>query len=941
VLLLERDRELGELDAAFALPTVGAGRLLVLEGHAGIGKSSLIAAAQARAEDAGLRVLRARCGPLEQEFAWGTAVELLEPTLPASSPGERARLLGNPDTPVFRLFDRRVAPDRSPAAQTVLAVIHGLFWLIADLAERTPLALLVDDAQWCDASSLRFLVYLLERLEQLPVAIVLASRPGQQDQRPDLLDRIASHDRSRTHRVRPLGLDSVSTLVRLMFEDATDAFCAACAERTAGNPFYLRELLLALRAERGSAGEIELAQVKGMAPRSVSRSVLVRIARVDAGAGALARAVAVLGDRVELRHAVELAELADDDAAGALDALTNADVLAVGEPIAFVHPLVGAAIYDDIPAAQRASSHLRAARLLDREDVDPQRVAAHLLASPPRAQAWVAGSLHAAARLAVARASPQSAARYLTRALQEPPALQLRPALLRELGDALAMTGQLDAAVNAFDRAVQLLTDPQERAEVQLARGHALTTQGSHLAAAQASQAGLAELDDDTCELARELRVAYVKSAAVEVSLRDLGLAALEDLQQDPGRPLTRGERGLLAQHAAHASMAGEPQKRVRELVERAWGEGALLAAETADGPTWSVLTGALSFSEQLTFAESVCDAALEDARRRGSPMAFATASYCRSYPLFHRGRINDSLADVQLALGARGEGWEMFLPSAHAVLACNHVERGDLDAARNAIALADNPDVHQNLGYSWLLDARGRLHIASGNPKEALSDFLAAGDLACRLSIPGPGMVQWRSGAARAAHAIGDADQAHALADDDLARARHVGAPGMIGRALHTLGLIDPTDNGLELLQQAANTLARSPAGLEHAHTLVDLGAAHRRRGQRTAAQEPLRQGLNLAHDGGAAALRERARVELAATGARPRKPIRTGIDSLTPSEHRVADMAADGHTNRQIAQALFVTVKAVEAHLHHTYQKLDINARKQLGNALTDTPR
>jgi DNA-binding NarL/FixJ family response regulator len=385
--------------------------------------------------------------------------------------------------------------------------------------------------------------------------------------------------------------------------------------------------------------------------------------------------------------------------------------------------------------------------------------------------------------------------------------------------------------------------------------------------------------------------------------------------------------------------MAGEPQQHVRELAERAWGDGALLGAETADGPTWNLLTGALSFSEQLAFSESVCDAVLEDARHRASPMGFATASYCRSYPLYFRGRINDSLADVQLALGARGEGWEMFLPSAHAVLAWGHIERGELDAARDAIALADDPHVHENAGYSWLLEARGRLHLATGCAHEALKDFLAAGELlAGRLSMPTPGIIPWRSGAARAAHATGDTDQARALAQENLTLCHRVGAPGMIGRALHTLGLIDTTNNGLTLLQQAADTLALSPAGLEHAHTLVDLGAAHRRRGQRTAAQEPLRQGLALAQKGGATALRERARVELAATGARPRKPVVTGVDSLTPSERRVADMAANGQTNRQIAQALFVTIKAVEAHLHHTYQKLDIDTRKQLADALAN---
>jgi tetratricopeptide (TPR) repeat protein len=331
----------------------------------------------------------------------------------------------------------------------------------------------------------------------------------------------------------------------------------------------------------------------------------------------------------------------------------------------------------------------------------------------------------------------------LSRALQEPPPLELRAALLRELGDAQAMTGHVDEAVDAFDRALQLIDDPHATAEVQFARGRALTTRGSHLAAAEGFEAGLAALNDDSCELARELRVAYVSSASLEVSLRDRALAALDGLDQDPGRPLTRGERALLTQHALQASMAGEPQPRVRELAGRAWGDGALLAGETADGPTWNLLTGALSFSEQPAFCESVCDAVLENARRRGSPMAFATASYCRSYPLFQQGRIGDSLADVQFALSARGEGWEMFLPSATAILGWGHIERGELDLARTALALADDPEVHENMGYCWLLEARGRLHMATGRRSDALRDFLAAGELLVqKFSMPSPGIM-------------------------------------------------------------------------------------------------------------------------------------------------------------------------------------------------------
>jgi DNA-binding CsgD family transcriptional regulator len=201
---------------------------------------------------------------------------------------------------------------------------------------------------------------------------------------------------------------------------------------------------------------------------------------------------------------------------------------------------------------------------------------------------------------------------------------------------------------------------------------------------------------------------------------------------------------------------------------------------------------------------------------------------------------------------------------------------------------------------------------------------------------MPAPGIMPGRSHGARAALAAGDAEQARALAEADLALCRRVGAPGMIGRALHTLGLIAADGDGLTLLEEAAATLAGSPLRLEHAHTLVDLGSARRRAGQRAAAREPLRQGHALARLGGMTALRERARVELSATGARPRKPIVTGVDSLTATERRVAGMAAEGRTNRQIAQSLFVTIKAVEAHLHHTYQKLDINTRKSLAGVL-----
>jgi ATP/maltotriose-dependent transcriptional regulator MalT len=204
------------------------------------------------------------------------------------------------------------------------------------------------------------------------------------------------------------------------------------------------------------------------------------------------------------------------------------------------------------------------------------------------------------------------------------------------------------------------------------------------------------------------------------------------------------------------------------------------------------------------------------------------------------------------------------------------------------------------------------------------------------KLSMPGPGIFAWRSGAALAAHASGDGETAQRLAQEDLTLARRMRAPGMIGRAQRTLGVIYGGRKGIDLLQRAADALGGSPSQLEYAHALIELGAAQRRAGHRIDAREPLRRGRALARQGGASTLAERARIELAATGARPRKTLRTGVDSLTPSELRVAIMAAKGLKNREIAQSLFVTAKAVEAHLHHTYQKLDILSREQLRDAL-----
>jgi DNA-binding NarL/FixJ family response regulator len=195
---------------------------------------------------------------------------------------------------------------------------------------------------------------------------------------------------------------------------------------------------------------------------------------------------------------------------------------------------------------------------------------------------------------------------------------------------------------------------------------------------------------------------------------------------------------------------------------------------------------------------------------------------------------------------------------------------------------------------------------------------------------------VHARSGAALALLRLGQRQNACQLADAELADVRVFGAPRALGIALRAAGLARGGTEGLALLRESVAMLDDSPALLERAHSLAELGAALRRSGQRAAARDPLAQALELAARCGARPLAAWARDELKATGARPRRPWRTGVEALTPSELRVAQLAAEGRTNREIAAELYVTLKAIEGHLARAYAKLGIEGRAQLPHAL-----
>jgi len=258
--------------------------------------------------------------------------------------------------------------------------------------------------------------------------------------------------------------------------------------------------------------------------------------------------------------------------------------------------------------------------------------------------------------------------------------------------------------------------------------------------------------------------------------------------------------------------------------------------------------------------------------------------------------------------------------------------ELADFAALAGTIALA--PDFGRTASGAMLREIRGRLALAQADFGTARAELQAAAGIYDALHLLNPGTC-WRSALALAA-AAEDPGQARRLADDELADARRAGLPRPTGIALRTRGMLEGGERGLRDLREAAEVLAASGARLEHARALVELGAALRRANQRTAAREPLRTGLDLAHRCGAVRLAERARAELLTTGAKPRRAVLTGLEALTASERRVAELAAAGMSNPEIAQALFVTLSTVEGHLRHVYRKLSISSRGQLPDAL-----
>ncbi len=938
--LFERERELERVEGTLRSAGMGSGGALLIEGAAGIGKSRLLEEVRVRAAALGVRVLGARATELEQGFPFGVVRQLFERPLFEADSAERDRWLAGAAALAADVLT--VAPGsaaRAPVAgasggEGGYAWQHGLYWLASNLSADAPLILVIDDLQWCDAPSARALAFIARRLEGLQLALALATRPVDPVRTPEVAT-LCADPAIEVLRPAPLTPASVAALVadRLAGEP-DDRFVRACIEATGGNPFLLGELLSEAAARGLDPTATAAADVGAIVPRGVANAVLLRLARLSAEAGVLARALSALGDGAQVGDAARLAGLTDAGLETAMGALVGAGIVESGATIRFTHPVLRTAIYGDLSAAERERLHHSAAAILRARGASAAQVAAQVMQTEPAADPDAVALLREAARDALRLGDAAGAAALLARAVDEPPADGGASFVLLELGQAQARAGAPEA--------IAPLSEIVEHGE-----------DDAMIAAAAIELSGLlfftGRAGEGTAVLRRakerlpagapaqeQLDIALLGVCGTSASARREADATISGLR-DPGGPAHSAlQAATLATLAMDEVMYLRSASTAVDLAERA------LAGGLPAGPhrAWEVLALAvLAIADGLDAARRGADEILEQARERGAALTVATVSAHRAFIALRGGDLPAAEADAQAAIDLAADlvGSEFVIVMAVPAAVLAGLDR---DATPESLRrLVDDADVRCDAelpASSQLRYASGLLRAAAGNHEAAIDELRG-----CALDHPmfggeNPAVLPWRSAAALSLAELGRAEEALSLAAEEVRRARAFGAPRAIGIALRTQALVGPSAERADRLADALSVLAPSQARLEHARVLVDIGATLRAAGQRTAAREPLLEGLALAARCGAVALERRARAELAAIGLRPRTSDHTGADSLTPSERRVVGLAAGGDTNREIAQALFVTEKTVETHLGRAFRKLDISSRRQLPDVL-----
>jgi DNA-binding CsgD family transcriptional regulator len=891
--LFDRAAELDALRGAVEGLAAGRGGVTLIEAPPGFGKTSLCDLAAELAAASGVEVLAARGTELQEQVPFGLARVLLR--MPPEELG--------------------ASPDRGLATIEQLAFVAFERVIGVDGEDARPHLLIVDDAQWADRLSAAFLSHLIPRAEGLPIAFLVAARPDR-GAGHGLVDELARAPEKTLLRPGPLDLETTAAVVReVCGGEVAQELIDATFEASGGSPLLVRELARELAAAGPSA---DVATVRDAAPATVLRAVISRLAHLGAGPAALAEAVAILEGSGSLEVAAELAELDPLAAEEAADALAAAGLLAAAEPLDFAQPLVGAALRAEMGPFARARAHRRAAAVLEEAGAPVETVAAQLLGTRPAGEAETVARLREAAALALARGDATTATRLLERALSEPPPDADRGELLAELAEAEATAG-LPAGVDHLTEALGLLHDPARRVSVCTALARTLHRAGRLAESTRVADLGRGKMAPEDPGAA-DLTAAWVASAILFAQLHGELESRLGPIVQRARAGELPASPSLNGALAAWLAFRDEPAPLIRRLALEAWGANAALALHSID-----------LLDEEV----GLLDAAVAATEARGAVIARSVALHFRGMAELERGNLDEALTDAERALDIHRFGWDPAAWSSR-TLTFIHVARDDLGAAAEALAIGEGADVGPPERL-LLLEARAALRLAEGRPEEALADALESNRLAREVfGVRNARLFRASTQIPFAASACGQDELARERAAETLALAREAESPRALGEALRASAAAATPDARPALLAEAVAILEASPARLPRARATLELGVAERAAGENDRAQDSLRAALELADEIGAPRLVAEAREQLRALGHRPRRAARSGVDSLTPSERRVADLAAQGLSTPQIAHRLFITRKTVESHLGQAYRKLGISTRTDLAPLL-----
>ncbi|MGA3219599.1 MAG: LuxR C-terminal-related transcriptional regulator [Acidimicrobiales bacterium] len=938
--LYERQAFLNEFAAMFSGSWPHANGTVVIEGFHWTGRTALLGAACRLARERRLSVLRARGSYLDIAAPWGVVRQLFGDKLDGSTGSDRragavAAKLG-------------AAGDSTLDEPKLAEIYDDLDTLLNELATGSPVLLAVDDADQADMHSAGWLSHLARHLEHHNVRLVITAAHRQRGTPLSAIDRIRSEPQTRAMTLRPLGRAATATLLGLSPKNAfterlVDALHAACG----GCPYLVASVARALTTSPLPADGEAAQAVGNTISARVGRAVLARLVALPCETSALLallEAVAVLDGDADLSTCALFCGLGIPAIDGLVDCLVDDGLLSAGNFLRFEQGVVRTALLAEMGSSRRSMAHVAAARVLDHRGAPAEAVARHLLHAEPLGDPWAATRLEEAGKEALGRGDLATASALLSKALNAGPE-GAGPQLLLDLAYASSEV-DLEAATRHLRRAIELGADPSEAASVALTLAGAIPDGGE-------APAVLGLLDEVAARLphtSRDLRI------EIEVAVADITRAAVRRagarrvvaglLETAPTPPTIGGSAQRLG--LALVAVAGSATSQGPASQIALWVKRALSPSELASGDRWAVrlrarAVQALGQAGELPQAAALVSMALEQARKSANPNVEAEFSLSLAYLLLAEGRLKEAHAAVSECLRTMdGRPWRTR-PLALACLGEVLLAQG---RRAEALDLLTAPPGGFEAGTPTpegrrFLEQRGRSLLLANRVDAAMSDFELAKRWAELEGADNPGTTGWRSGMTGCLLAQGSPNKALLLAQENVGLARGFGAPWLIGATLVEAAIASPPAARLALLREAVEVLDGAGTSVTLAGALIELGTELLRDSRCTPeALGVLRRGADLASRCGAGELAERAASALRSAGARPRRLAMTGPHALTPAEWRVAELAAAGRSNSEIASQLHLARKTVEGHLARVYRKLEVRSREQLADHLTDGP-